>query len=302
MVSVALCTYNGEQYVAEQLISILNQTTLVDEIIVSDDGSIDKTIEVVESIKNTSLIPIYIYKHNMRLGVCANFEYALSLCNGDIIFLSDQDDIWNTHKVETIMKWFDENQSKSVVFTDASLLIDSNKQLKNETLWDCIGFDKTMRKHFDKGLALETFFINRATGATMAIRRDMRFQFSQYCNQNNVYHDYCIALNALNNDSLGYIDQQLISYRIHEQQQAGIKYQISHPKIFKNIYRPICNIPKNFPFKNKTIKNRVLFGYKRIEFTLFQVIFNLFGYIRTYKQAFFHFYLYDIVYNTHIIK
>lgn len=298
MVSVALCTYNGEKYITEQIKSILEQSTPVDEIVICDDGSTDNTISIIEKIKKSNTTDIIIHRNTQNLGVCANFEFAISLCKGDIILLSDQDDIWNPNKVKTIVSWFETHPQKSVVFTDATLISEDDKEFSNKSLWDCIGFNKKMRRYFDNGLSLESFFINKATGATMAIRKAISFPFSQYCNNDNVLHDYCIALKALDNEGLGYIDMPLIQYRLHGSQQAGISYQLQHPEIFSNIHRPLCNIPETFPFENKKSKDHVPFGHKRANSTLFQTIIHILSYIKIYKRFFLHFYLYDIIYKT----
>jgi len=98
--SVALCTYNGAKYIEEQLRSIIDQTHRVNEIVVCDDGSIDETLEIVEKIKQqTSDIDFKISVNKPNLGVCANFDKAIHECSGDIIFLSDQDDIWMKNKL-----------------------------------------------------------------------------------------------------------------------------------------------------------------------------------------------------------
>lgn len=298
MLSVALCTYNGEKYITTQIKSILTQSTPVDEIVVCDDGSTDKTIAILEEIKQNCSTNIVIHRNTHNIGVCANFESAISLCKGDIIFLSDQDDIWYPDKVKTIVSWFETHPKKSAVFTDATLIKENEEPFSEKTLWECIGFNKKMRRYFDKGLSLETFFINKATGATMAIRKEIKFPFAQYCNNDNVLHDYCIALKALDNDELGYINQTLIQYRLHGNQQAGISYQLQHPEIFCNIHRPLCNIPKDFCFENKTTIKHVSFGCKRIEFSIHKALFNFFNYIKIYKQYFCGFFLYDLIYKT----
>ena len=120
--SVALCTYNGAKYIEEQIRSILDQTLPVDEIVVCDDGSTDETPQIVEEIAKDVSVDIHVYRNDNNLGVCANFQKAVDLCQGDIVFLSDQDDIWYPHKVKTIVDWFDNNPNKSVVFSNADLI------------------------------------------------------------------------------------------------------------------------------------------------------------------------------------
>ncbi len=302
MISVALCTYNGEKYITTQIKSILEQSSPVDEIVICDDGSTDNTIAILEELKQNCSTRIIIHRNTQNLGVCANFEFAISLCKGDIVFLSDQDDIWTPDKVKTIVSWFDTHPQKSAVFTDAELITEEGKPFSNSTLWECIGFNKEMRRYFDKGLSLESFFINKATGATMAIRKEISFPFSQYCNNDNVLHDYCIALKALDNDGLGYIDKPLIQYRLHGNQQAGISYQLQHPEIFSNIHRPLCNIPKSFPFENIRTQAKAIFGHKRASFTFFQTISHFLRYIIIYHWFFLHFYTYDIIYKTKLFS
>ena len=133
MVSVALCTYNGEKYITEQINSILEQSTPVDEIVICDDGSTDNTITIIEDIKQNCSTNIIINRNTQNLGVCANFELAISLCKGEVILLSDQDDIWNHDKVKTIVSWFDTHPQKTAVFTDAKLITEEGKSFSDKT-------------------------------------------------------------------------------------------------------------------------------------------------------------------------
>lgn len=103
-ISVAMATYNGKKYVGDQLDSILKQLNPDDEIIISDDNSNDGTLELLKSYQQKDKrISIYC---NKTKGIISNFENAISNCNNEIIFLSDQDDIWLDNKVEVIKKCF----------------------------------------------------------------------------------------------------------------------------------------------------------------------------------------------------
>ena len=88
-VSVAMCTYNGHQYIKEQLLSILEQTIPIDEIIICDDGSKDATIQIIIEYMNAYPGVIKLIKNSQNLGYTKNFEKAICLCSGDIIFLAD---------------------------------------------------------------------------------------------------------------------------------------------------------------------------------------------------------------------
>jgi glycosyltransferase involved in cell wall biosynthesis len=101
LISIALCTYNGERFLAEQLRSITNQTYQNLEIVVVDDCSTDATVNILENAKKSDP-RIKIYKNEKNLGFIKNFEKALKKCNGDFIALSDQDDVWLPHKIESL--------------------------------------------------------------------------------------------------------------------------------------------------------------------------------------------------------
>lgn len=100
--SVCIAAYNGEKYIEEQLVSILGQLTSTDEVIISDDGSSDGTIAILDKIDDPR---VKIFSNNSgKHGVVPNFENAIKHTSGDIIFLSDQDDIWLPNKVSMVLK------------------------------------------------------------------------------------------------------------------------------------------------------------------------------------------------------
>jgi glycosyltransferase involved in cell wall biosynthesis len=101
MISVCMAVYNGEKYLQEQIESILKQLSPEDELVLSDDASTDASIEIIERIKDSRLI---LLKNEKRLGPIYNFERALVHCRGDLIFLSDQDDLWLTGKVNACVQ------------------------------------------------------------------------------------------------------------------------------------------------------------------------------------------------------
>ena len=168
MISVALCTYNGEQYIREQLESILTQTVKVDEIVVCDDGSTDNTLQIIEELAGNTDTAIHIYRNETNLGPAKNFQKAINLCSGDIIFLSDQDDVWMPEKAATITNYFRQNPQISVVFTDGNLT-DGEKNIGS--LWHSLGITPNAQKAINDGFGIELFACeSRATGATMAVR------------------------------------------------------------------------------------------------------------------------------------
>lgn len=216
-----MCTYNGARYIQEQLTSILFQTRSVDEIVICDDGSTDDTLSIISNIQKNSPVFIRLIQNKENIGYFKNFLQAISLCSSDMIFLSDQDDVWRKDKVEKICEWLDAHQDMDVVFTNANLIDENSMEFTTDTLWDRVGFNPRMRKYFDNGYGQEVWTINnRATGATMAFRKSFVADMDLASFDLHV-HDYIIAFFSIINNCCGYINEQLTSYRIHSGQTIG---------------------------------------------------------------------------------
>src|ERR1700704_2935070 len=99
---VALCMYNGADFLSEQLESIAAQTRLPDELVVCDDGSSDDSTDIVRNFAKNASFPVRLEVNEKNLGSTKNFEKAIGLCNGDIISLADQDDVWKLHKLAVL--------------------------------------------------------------------------------------------------------------------------------------------------------------------------------------------------------
>ena len=102
MISVAMCTFNGEKYIKNHLLSIINQSCPPDELIICDDCSNDETCNIIEVVLSKWSGKWKLIKNSHNLGFRKNFEQAIRNSNGDIIFLSDQDDVWAKNKIEII--------------------------------------------------------------------------------------------------------------------------------------------------------------------------------------------------------
>ncbi|HET7576763.1 MAG TPA: glycosyltransferase [Sphingomicrobium sp.] len=105
-VSIAMATYNGERFIREQLDSFAAQTRLPDELAVCDDGSTDATIEVVREFAATAPFHVRLECNSTNLGSNENFSKAVSMCSGDWIFFSDQDDRWHSEKISRVLECF----------------------------------------------------------------------------------------------------------------------------------------------------------------------------------------------------
>lgn len=121
-ISVALCTFNGAKYIEKQLESILNQDLMPDELIICDDASSDDTVQKISSYFGRTDCTIRLVVNTVNRGYTRNFENALSLATGDLIFLSDQDDFWHTNKISSIYELFESNRGIAGITHDGRLV------------------------------------------------------------------------------------------------------------------------------------------------------------------------------------
>lgn len=126
-VSVALCTYNGAKFIAMQLNSIIEQTQPPDEVVICDDGSTDDTVNIINDIRRDHTMRIRLFVNPVNLGYVKNFGKAVALCEGEIIFLSDQDDVWFPDRIEEMIKPFVESNGTGFVYSDAAIVDESLK-------------------------------------------------------------------------------------------------------------------------------------------------------------------------------
>src|ERR1700741_707684 len=220
-ISVAMCTYNGADFLPAQLESILAQSRKPDEIVVCDDGSTDDTRALLERFAAETSIPVSLHFNAKNLGSVKNFEQAIRLCHGDVIALSDQDDVWRRDKLELIEKTFNQSSSTGLCFSDAEL-VDENLAPLNRRMWTEIGFDDQKRKLVRNGRALEVLVTGwTVTGATMAFRS----RFMNIClpvpDGIAMIHDGWIALAIAAITGVAAIDEPLVQYRQHGRQQIG---------------------------------------------------------------------------------
>ena len=213
-VSVVMCTFNGERFVAEQLESILAQTFPPNEIIISDDGSSDRTLQVVESIRGASDLPVRwsIRTRETPLGPARNFESALRHATGDLIALADQDVVWLPHKLETLTGRLTETPGALLVHSDAQLTYELGRQ--GSTLMKALALTKHERQNLLSGNALGALLKrNLVTGATTMVTKGLRD--SALPIPDGWVHDEWLGLVAALQDGVVFDESPLILYRQH---------------------------------------------------------------------------------------
>jgi len=234
---VILATYCGERYIREQVTSILSQTIPPSQIIIRDDCSTDLTLEILKEIKNKTDVSIQIIAGKDNLGYIKNFEELARHTKSEIIFFSDQDDLWVENKAEILLSVFSENINSKVLFSDATLV--NNDLMRLGSLWEYVGFNAS-----EDCNNLRNIINNIATGATMAVRKQYLDSVLPFPSQ--IPHDYWIASNACIGGNLKAVPNELILYRQHENNQIGAK---------KNSFFGKCNTLFNSAKRKKRIEH-----------------------------------------------
>ena len=219
-ISIALCTYNGEAFLEEQLDSYLNQKLLPDELVINDDCSTDNTVAIINDFAKNAPFPVYLEINNSNLGSTKNFERAIVRSSGDYIFLSDQDDVWKKDKIEKIISKFEEDENINLVFTNAEL-VDEKMQPLNKLLFD-FTLEKKNRSVFKVNqLEYLNKYGNCVTGATMAFKKELKSTILPVPIYSLNIHDGWIAIVAATLGELFFFEDSLIYYRQHQNQQIG---------------------------------------------------------------------------------
>jgi glycosyltransferase involved in cell wall biosynthesis len=227
-ISVAMCTYNGGRYVREQLESIAAQSRRPDELVVCDDRSTDDTAEVVREFASRAPFRVRLHVNESNLGSTGNFEKAISLCGGDIVALSDQDDHWMPEKLARTEAALAAEPGVGMVFSDAEVVDDSLRPL-GYTVWQHVAFGPEERRSVRGGGAFDLFLMrNVVAGAAMAFRS--RFKelilpipddFNLTRDGRILLHDGWAALLISAVAGVALIDEPLMKYRQHPKQQVG---------------------------------------------------------------------------------
>lgn len=220
--SVAMCTYNGGQFLAEQLESLAGQTRHPDELIICDDSSRDDTLDIIREFSTVAPFPVRLTVNEKNLGSTKNFEQAISLCTGDLIALCDQDDVWLSEKLARTESLLASHPEVGAVFTDADM-VDADLRPSGQRLWESIGFDDRKQEKVKAGQALRLLIDgNFATGATLAFRSKYRDLILPIPQLDECIHDAWIVLLISAVAQLGFIKQPQMLYRQHPGQQLGI--------------------------------------------------------------------------------
>jgi hypothetical protein len=213
-ISVVVATYNGEKFIEKQLDSILSQSCIPDEIIIADDASGDKTPEILKEYEN-KYKNIVLLENKFNIGYVRNFKRAIEASAGDIIFLSDQDDVWEKEKIETIKRLF-ERYDKIKAVSSSYNLIDKDDILINRKKGNC----KIRNINRDEFIKHPKY-----PGMAMAFRKSLWNEIveNNYLDWDILSaHDWGINYVAARQGAMVYFESALVRYRQHDNNFSGM--------------------------------------------------------------------------------
>lgn len=202
LVSIAMCTYNGERYLDEQLNTVLEQDFTNLEVVVVDDCSTDKTVQIVEKYALNDR-RVKLFKNDTNLGIRKNFEKALGLCSGDYIAIADQDDVWDRSKISKMYYAMGDN----VLLYHDSSFIDGSGMPLSKKISDYL-------KLYRGGDPRAFLLFNCVSGHSVFFTKKLLkylFPFPAF-----FPYDMWIAYVATHFGEIDFLEEALVNYRIHD--------------------------------------------------------------------------------------
>ena len=308
-VDILMATYNGENYLREQIDSILNQTYKNINLLISDDCSNDDTVNILKEYeKKDSRVTVYF--NNKNIGSNKNFEFLLSKISSDYYMFSDQDDVWNSNKVEICINEILKNKA-DLVFTDLEV-VDKDLKTLNKSFNKKKKLIRKIKKYNDYRLE---YLYNCVTGCTILAKSSILIDILPFPENKDILHDYWIALISSMTGKVCYIDETTIKYRQHGNNQVGTKRYTSRFETFneKRDYIVDLKINKfityivNDKYFNDDLKklNQLALNYfkdikakKNVNFKNYNVYHELFKYETIgYYLFYFIFYNFPIIFK-----
>ncbi len=214
-----MATFNGAKFLAEQLDSLARQTRLPDELVVTDDGSTDQTLAVVERFATTARFAVHIHRNPSRLGYRANFMANFARCRSDLIAVSDQDDIWHTSKLEIAVAAFEE--AEVLLFCHDAWLVDADGQRLGEA---------NIIRLPARSPPLSFYPFINPLGFTIVFRRsllafsdDWPASLDTWEEGNRMAHDQWLCFIASTYGAIAFSEEKLVDYRQHGGNAYGWK-------------------------------------------------------------------------------
>lgn len=209
LVSVALCTYNGAEFVAEQIETILKQTYSNLEVIIVDDCSTDETAKIIQAFAEKDN-RIQFFENTSNLGHNLNFDKACGLCTGELVAIADQDDVWVPEKIEIMVKRLLDNPENILVHCISSRFKGEGKPSKRSI--------KLVNYYTECNPGM-FFLYNPVNGHNMLFKQELLKDALPF--PEDVYYDWWLAVHAACSGNIDHEDSILVWHRVHETNASG---------------------------------------------------------------------------------
>lgn len=280
MISVILSTYNGERFLCRQLDSIWDQTRKPDEIIISDDNSSDTTRLIVQSYIDKAEMPIKFFRNIERLGYASNFRKALQQAEGDIIFLADQDDVWERRKIEICENFF-ETYADALALSTAYKVIDDYGKVNAKGI-----FYRKFSLIKVKKIKWKTFLRHpKYPGMAMAVKKDLidKIDFSK--DWKELPHDWQLNQEAAHRNGMYFLNITLTQYRQHQSNTVGTLINTSNDrtryireKMLEDIYDALQMVADTCKTEKRYIERSIRYQKNRRKLYIENRFISLFFY------------------------
>jgi len=222
-ISVAMTVFNGERFVLQELESLARQARLPDELVICDDRSEDRSLEIIRDFAANAPFPVRVFVNEKRLGCSKNYERAMTLCTGDLIFIADWDDVWYPERLLLMEEAFERSPGAGVAVCNADL-VDENLRPLGRTLWQSSGVRISRRARL--GMAQGRVFKSRlaVNGCCLAVRAHFRpLIFPIFDGKPIVFPDIFMVWTILLSGAGGIavVPKPILAYRQHSAQMCG---------------------------------------------------------------------------------
>lgn len=289
MYSVIIATYNGSEFIIEQLNSIINQSKKIDKIYIYDDCSTDNTIDLIQFwIQKNHLYNVIIKSNAKNKGYTQNFLDALNEVEGDYIFLCDQDDVWQQNKLEEYLRILEKSEN-----SNKPLLVTSGYSVCDEKLNVIRNCHISKKSEDIRKVNLQSFIKDCSyPGMTFCVNRNLIEIARNKANYKCIkYHDYFLSILAIQHGDMIIIPESLVLYRQHGNNVLGVSGNNNKTRNHwkKNLEQKeaeisileYCNVDSNLFEKKKEFLNKRMFFFHHKN--IISIMLNFFSYIKYFN-------------------
>lgn len=247
-VSVCMGIYNGEKFIEKQLQTIYKQSRPADEVVLCDDCSTDRTVDIVRKfIADNKLEETWkLYENTENKGYPGNFYYAMSLCTGDVVFLADQDDVWVDSKISNMLRIMEANPHVELLASRWGIMDAEDNVLKE------ISRGRMPQTEECKEITIEDIlYCNDWPGMCTCYRNELGQKVVKRVGESKIPHDIALGMLAAENGKFWCVSQINQYHRRHDANVAMEEHRASK---LLNKKRKLLEIELYLKWLNEVLK------------------------------------------------